>query len=457
MGTKLKSVWVCSECGHESIKWMGQCSNCGGWNTLEETLKQPSKKSNTGPKYSNAEHYKPTLLADVQSSEDERYKTGLKELDRVLGGGIVKGSVVLLGGDPGIGKSTILLQVCNNVDKDKKIIYVSGEESRHQLKLRATRLNVKNENLYILAETDVEIVTQEMEQGKPDLVIIDSIQTMNNSEISSSIGSISQVKECTNALLRSAKTLDIPVIIVGHVNKDGAIAGPKVLEHIVDVVLYFEGDKQMSYRILRGIKNRYGSTNEIGVFRMTGAGLEEVENPSVMLLSDRPKNTSGTCVSCIMEGTRPIFAEVQGLAATSNFGNPRRMSTGFDYNRLSLILAVLEKKCGYFFSNLDTYVNVIGGLKLDEPASDLAVALSLISSLKNQVISEDILAFGEIGLAGEVRGVSFAQERISEASRLGFKKCILPFQNLRSLQNKSSNNIDLIGVKNVREAFAALC
>ena len=296
-----------------------------------------------------------------------------------------------------------------------------------------------------------------MEQGKPDLVIIDSIQTMNNSEISSSVGSISQVKECTNALLRSAKTLDIPVIIVGHVNKDGAIAGPKVLEHIVDVVLYFEGDKQMSYRILRGIKNRYGSTNEIGVFRMTGAGLEEVENPSVMLLSDRPKNTSGTCVSCIMEGTRPIFAEVQGLAATSNFGNPRRMSTGFDYNRLSLILAVLEKKCGYFFSNLDTYVNVIGGLKLDEPASDLAVALSLISSLKNQVISEDILAFGEIGLAGEVRGVSFAQERIAEASRLGFKRCILPFQNLRSLQNKSSNNIDLIGVKNVREAFAALC
>ena len=457
MGAKLKSVWVCSECGHESIKWMGQCSNCGSWNTLEETLKQPSKKSNTGPKYSNTEHYKPTLLADIQSSEDERYKTGLKELDRVLGGGIVKGSVVLLGGDPGIGKSTILLQVCNNIDKEKKILYVSGEESRHQLKLRATRLNVKNENLYILAETDVEIVTQEMEQGKPDLVIIDSIQTMNNSEISSSVGSISQVKECTNALLRSAKTLDIPVIIVGHVNKDGAIAGPKVLEHIVDVVLYFEGDKQMSYRILRGIKNRYGSTNEIGVFRMTGAGLEEVENPSVMLLSDRPKNTSGTCVSCIMEGTRPIFAEVQGLAATSNFGNPRRMSTGFDYNRLSLILAVLEKKCGYFFSNLDTYVNVIGGLKLDEPASDLAVALSLISSLKNQVISEDTLAFGEIGLAGEVRGVSFAQERISEASRLGFKKCILPFQNLRSLQNKSSNAIDLIGVKNVREAFAALC
>lgn len=457
MGAKLKSVWVCSECGHESIKWMGQCSNCGSWNTLEETLKQPFKKSNPVSKYSNAEHYKPTLLADIQSSEDERYKTGLKELDRVLGGGIVKGSVVLLGGDPGIGKSTILLQVCNNVDKDKKILYVSGEESRHQLKLRATRLNVKNENLYILAETDVEIVTQEMEQGKPDLVIIDSIQTMNNSEISSSVGSISQVKECTNDLLRSAKTLDIPVIIVGHVNKDGAIAGPKVLEHIVDVVLYFEGDKQMSYRILRGIKNRYGSTNEIGVFRMTGAGLEEVENPSVMLLSDRPKNTSGTCVSCIMEGTRPIFAEVQGLAATSNFGNPRRMSTGFDYNRLSLILAVLEKKCGYFFSNLDTYVNVIGGLKLDEPASDLAVALSLISSLKNQVISEDILAFGEIGLAGEVRGVSFAQERISEASRLGFKKCILPFQNLRSLQNKSSNNIDLIGVKNVREAFAALC
>ena len=363
--------------------------------------------------------------------------------------------MILLGGDPGIGKSTILLQVCNRKEKGKKILYVSGEESQHQIKLRATRLKVQNENLFIMAANDIEIITEEIKSGLPDLVIIDSIQTMSHSEISSTVGSVSQVKECTNALLRAAKSLDVPIIIVGHVNKDGAIAGPKVLEHIVDAVLYFEGDKQMSYRILRGIKNRYGSTNEIGVFKMSSFGLEEIENPSMALLSGRPKNVSGTCVSCVMEGTRPIFAEVQGLVTTSSFGNPRRMSTGFDYNRLSLILAVLEKRAGYFFSNLDTYVNVVGGLRLDEPASDLAVALSLISSLKNKIIDEDILAFGEIGLGGEVRGVSFAEDRIIEAARLGFKRCIMPFQNLKSLNNDIKNNIELIGVKSIREAFNA--
>lgn len=451
---KTKTVWVCSECGYEAIKWQGQCPSCGNWNTLIEEIKEPAKKINNNTlKFSN--YTRPCILNDISDKDNERYKTGIKELDRVLGSGIVKGSVILLGGDPGIGKSTILLQVCNSFEKDKKILYVSGEESQHQIKLRATRLKVQNENLFIMAANDIEIITEEIKSGLPDLVIIDSIQTMSHSEVSSTVGSVSQVKECTNALLRTAKSLDIPIIIVGHVNKDGAIAGPKVLEHIVDAVLYFEGDKQMSYRILRGIKNRYGSTNEIGVFKMSSFGLEEVENPSMALLSGRPKNVSGTCVSCVMEGTRPIFAEVQGLVTTSSFGNPRRMSTGFDYNRLSLILAVLEKRAGYFFSNLDTYVNVVGGLRLDEPASDLAVALSLISSLKNKIIDEDILAFGEIGLGGEVRGVSFAEDRIMEASRLGFKRCIMPFQNLKSLNNDIKNNIELIGVKSIREAFDA--
>jgi len=451
---KNKTVWVCSECGYEAIKWQGQCPSCGNWNTLNEEIKEFSKKTSSNTlKFSN--YARPCILKDISDKDNERHKTGIKELDRVLGGGIVKGSVILLGGDPGIGKSTILLQVCNSFEKDKKILYVSGEESQHQIKLRANRLNVKNENLFIMAANDVEIIAEEIKSGLPDLVIIDSIQTMSHSEISSTVGSVSQVKECTNVLLRTAKSLDIPIIIVGHVNKDGGIAGPKVLEHIVDAVLYFEGDKQMSYRILRGIKNRYGSTNEIGVFKMSSFGLEEVENPSMALLSGRPKNVSGTCVSCIMEGTRPIFAEVQGLVTTSSFGNPRRMSTGFDYNRLSLILAVLEKRAGYFFSNLDTYVNVIGGLKLDEPASDLAVALSLISSLKNKIIDEDIIAFGEIGLGGEVRGVSFAEDRILEAGRLGFKRCIMPIQNLKSLSRQSKNNMELIGVKSIREAFDA--
>lgn len=452
--SKTKTVWVCSECGYEAIKWQGQCPSCGNWNTLNEEIKEPSKKiSSNTLKFSN--YVRPCVLEDISDKDNERYKTGICELDRVLGGGIVKGSVILLGGDPGIGKSTILLQVCNSFEKDKKILYVSGEESQHQIKLRANRLKVKNENLFIMAANDIEIIAEEIKSGLPDLVIIDSIQTMSHSEISSTVGSVSQVKECTNVLLRTAKSLDIPIIIVGHVNKDGGIAGPKVLEHIVDAVLYFEGDKQMSYRILRGIKNRYGSTNEIGVFKMSSFGLEEVENPSMALLSGRPKNVSGTCVSCVMEGTRPIFAEVQGLVTTSSFGNPRRMSTGFDYNRLSLILAVLEKRAGYFFSNLDTYINVIGGLRLDEPASDLAVALSLISSLKNKIIDEDILAFGEIGLGGEVRGVSFAEDRILEASRLGFKRCIMPIQNLKSLNREIKNSMELIGVKSIREAFDA--
>lgn len=456
MSSKIKSVWICSECGYESLKWNGQCPACGEWNTFSEEIKDTSKQTTMSYQKSGV-YEKPILLNQIKNDDESRYKTGLNELDRVLGGGIVKGSLILLGGDPGIGKSTMLLQVCQNLGRSLKVLYVSGEESKRQLKLRAARLNVNSENLYIMTETDIESILEEIRQNNPDLVVIDSIQTMNHRELTSSTGSVTQVKECTNLLMRLAKELEIPIIIVGHVNKDGGIAGPKVLEHIVDAVLYFEGDKQMSYRILRGIKNRYGSTNEIGVFSMGRTGLVEVENPSLMFLSGRPKGVPGTCVACIMEGTRPIFAEVQGLAATSGFGNPRRMATGFDYNRMSLILAVLEKRAGYFFSNLDAYINVIGGIKLDEPASDLAVALALISSLKGNAIFDNAIAFGEIGLAGEIRAVAYAEERVLEAHRLGFERCVLPYYNLKSINLSSfESKINLIGVRTIKEAFDAL-
>lgn len=456
MSSKIKSVWICSECGYESLKWNGQCPACGEWNTFSEEIKDTSKQTTMSYQKSGV-YEKPILLNQIKNDDESRYKTGLNELDRVLGGGIVKGSLILLGGDPGIGKSTMLLQVCKKLGEDLNVLYVSGEESKRQLKLRAARLNVNSENLYIMTETDIESILEEIRQNSPDLVVIDSIQTMNHRELTSSTGSVTQVKECTNLLMRLAKELEIPIIIVGHVNKDGGIAGPKVLEHIVDAVLYFEGDKQMSYRILRGIKNRYGSTNEIGVFSMNRTGLVEVENPSLMFLAGRPKGVPGTCVACIMEGSRPIFAEVQGLAATSGFGNPRRMATGFDYNRMSLILAVLEKRAGYFFSNLDAYINVIGGIKLDEPASDLAVALALISSLKGNAIFDNAIAFGEIGLAGEIRAVAYAEERVLEAHRLGFERCVLPYYNLKSINLSSfESKINLIGVRTIKEAFDAL-
>ena len=456
MSSKIKSVWICSECGYESLKWNGQCPACGEWNSFSEEIKDTSKQTTMSYQKSGV-YEKPILLNQIKNDDESRYKTGLNELDRVLGGGIVKGSLILLGGDPGIGKSTMLLQVCQKLGEDLNVLYVSGEESKRQLKLRAARLNVNSENLYIMTETDIESILEEIRQNSPDLVVIDSIQTMNHRELTSSTGSVTQVKECTNLLMRLAKELEIPIIIVGHVNKDGGIAGPKVLEHIVDAVLYFEGDKQMSYRILRGIKNRYGSTNEIGVFSMNRTGLVEVENPSLMFLAGRPKGVPGTCVACIMEGSRPIFAEVQGLAATSGFGNPRRMATGFDYNRMSLILAVLEKRAGYFFSNLDAYINVIGGIKLDEPASDLAVALALISSLKGNAIFDNAIAFGEIGLAGEIRAVAYAEERVLEAHRLGFERCVLPYYNLKSINLSSfESKINLIGVRTIKEAFDAL-
>ena len=449
---KIKSVYICSQCGYESPKWYGKCPSCSEWNTMNEEI--VDKSSSTVQKTKRVSTYtRPVSINSIDTTDEQRYFTGSKELDRVLGGGIVKGSLVLLGGDPGIGKSTILLQICNNLGNELKILYVSGEESRRQLKLRAERLGVNNENTFIMTETDIEVIVEEIKTEKPDLVMIDSIQTMNLSALNSSPGSVTQVRECTNLLMHTAKGLDIPIIVVGHVNKEGSIAGPKVLEHIVDSVLYFEGDKQMSYRILRAVKNRYGSTNEIGVFQMTDKGLTEVENPSMMLLSGRPHNVSGSCVACTMEGTRPLLAEIQALVSTSGYGNPRRMSTGYDYNRLALIIAVLEKRAGYYFSNSDTYVNIVGGLRLDEPAIDLSVAISLISSLKDVPIPENALAFGEIGLGGEIRSVANAQARINEASRLGFTKIILPYHNLKSV---SSDTATLYGVKNVREAFEAM-
>ena len=397
---------------------------------------------------------KPTPLREVSTAEDPRILTGLSELDRVLGGGIVRGGVMLIGGNPGIGKSTLLLQICETLGADKRILYVSGEESARQIKLRADRLGVNSENVLLLCETDVDAILGAIQSESPDLVIIDSIQTMSLQDVASSPGSVTQVRECTSALMRAVKAADIPLFIVGHVNKDGAIAGPKVMEHIVDCVLYFEGDRHSSYRLLRCVKNRYGATDEIGMFEMRDKGLVGVENPSLALLSGRPVNVSGICVACTMEGSRPILAEVQGLVSPTAFGNPRRMSTGFDQNRLALLLAVLEKRAGYFFSNLDAYMNVVGGLWLSEPAAELPVALALVTALKDKPVSEGVAAFGEVGLTGEIRAVSQADARVAEAARLGFKKVLLPAHNLNGLAPR--NDIEIVGVKTVRDAFEAL-
>ncbi|MGN0530400.1 MAG: DNA repair protein RadA [Eubacterium sp.] len=449
---KLKSLFVCSQCGYESAKWYGKCPGCGEWNTMNEEIPQTAVKASK-----RAVSLQPVMkLQDITEDVEKRISTGIKELDRVLGGGIVEGSLVLIGGDPGIGKSTILLQACQFIGKNKSILYVSGEESANQIKLRANRLGVTTSNLGILAQTDVGSIIETIRTDKPDLVIIDSIQTMILDECSSSAGSVTQVRECTNIFMRTAKSFGIPIFVVGHVNKDGAIAGPKVLEHIVDTVLYFEGERNYSYRLLRSVKNRFGSTNEIGVFEMQQDGLKEVENPSLMMLSGRPKNTSGTCVACVMEGSRPILAEVQGLVTATGFGTPRRMSTGFDYNRMAMLLAVLEKRAGYFFNSMDTYINVVGGLRLDEPAADLTVAMALVSSLKDIVINDNVIAFGEIGLAGEIRAVSCCEQRVAEAYRLGFEKCIIPFNNYKSLSKDLKINADIIPVRTIREAFSAL-
>lgn len=453
MAVKSKTVYVCSECGYESPKWIGKCAGCGEWNTMVEDVRLPQKAVTAAAKPLHTFSARP--LSQIDAADEHRFVTGIKELDRVLGGGIVKGSVVLLSGDPGIGKSTILLQVCNALQGNLNILYVSGEESAIQIKLRAKRIGVESDNVSIMTETDVQTVCEYISSAKPDLVIIDSIQTMQHSDIASSPGSIVQVRESTNLLLRTGKSLDIPVFIVGHVNKGGDIAGPKVMEHIVDTVLYFEGERNQSYRILRAIKNRFGSTNEIGVFEMTETGLSEVENPSAMMLSGRMSDVSGGCITCIIEGTRPILAEVQGLVTATGFGNARRTAAGFDYNRLNLLLAVLEKRLGLYFSNLDTYLNIVGGIRLDEPAADLAVAMALVSGLRDIPIDENTIAFGEIGLSGELRSVPRAQARVTEAARMGFKQCIMPKSCLKQIA-AVPESIKLVGVRRLSEAVALI-
>lgn len=457
MAQKSKSVYVCSNCGYETPKWLGKCPECLEWSTLQEEVREiiPASK-NKNILSAGTRSVTSFALSDIKPDNELRYKTGMKELDRVLGGGIVKGSLVLLSGDPGIGKSTILLQICQSLGESLKILYVSGEESYNQIKLRADRLRVSSDNLSVLCETDVQAICEHIKATTPDIVIIDSIQTMNFTELNSSPGCVTQVRESSNLFMRTAKSLSIPIIMVGHVNKDGNIAGPKVLEHIVDAVLYFEGERNLSFRILRAVKNRFGSTNEIGVFEMYDCGLKEVQNPSEMLISGRPKNTPGSCVACVMEGTRPLLAEIQGLVCTTNFGNPRRISNGFDFNRLNMLIAVLEKRGGYYFNNCDAYINIVGGMKLDEPALDLTIAMALVSSLKDYALRDDVLAFGEIGLAGEIRGVSHCEQRIKEASRLGFNKCIIPKSNLKNISASLKKDIEIVGVRTIREAFEAL-
>ena len=449
---KTKINYVCTQCGAIQPKWMGKCPDCGSWNTLVENVEAPISRfaSSAVPQTAKSTVQK---LEQIDSSEEQRYLTQMEELNRVLGGGIVPGSVVLLSGDPGIGKSTLLLQICQTISSDAQILYISGEESLRQIKLRAARLGVTTPNLSLSSTTNIEAVIESIQSLKPDIVMVDSIQTMNLSALNSSSGSVTQVRECTQLLINIAKTMEIPVFIVGHVNKDGAIAGPKVMEHMVDAVLYFEGERNLSYRILRAIKNRYGSTNEIGVFEMGENGLDEVTNPSKAMLEGRPENVSGTCVACVIEGSRPILAEVQALVSKSGYAVPKRMATGFDYNRLSLILAVLEKRGGYFFGTLDAYINVVGGMKLDEPAADLPIALSLVSNLTDKVIPDDLVAFGEIGLAGEMRAVNRVLVRVKEAQRLGFKRCILPKQCIAAIS--AEVDIQLIGVSTLSQALSA--
>ncbi len=425
MSTKQKTVFVCSNCGNESAKWMGKCYACGEWNTYFEQVITPiTQKSSSISTLS-----KPVSINSVDISSEIRFETGMKELDRVLGGGAVVGSLTLVGGDPGIGKSTLLLQMCDNFCKTKKCLYVSGEESMNQIKLRADRLNVKSENLFLLSETNIETIVSHCNSDLPDILIIDSIQTMYCSGITSTTGSVSQIKEATAFLMKLAKEQGITIFIIGHVTKEGSLAGPKVLEHMVDTVLYFEGDKNLSFRILRSIKNRFGSTNEIAVFDMCMTGLIEIDNPSKMFLDGRPENVPGTCITCVIEGTRAILAEVQALVTKTNYPAPRRMSSGVDYNRMSLLVAVLEKRANNSLYSMDAYINVVGGFKLTDNSSDLAVCLAVASALSDFEMSSDLIAVGEIGLSGEIRAVSFVEQRIIEAKRLGFKYIMVPSRN----------------------------
>lgn len=451
MAKAKKSVYFCQNCGHEESKWLGQCPMCKEWNTFAEEKVVSIK----GQKSSVEKQVQAVTLSSVTTDEDERMTTELVELDRVLGGGIVPGSLVLVGGDPGIGKSTLLLQVCQKLSAmNKKVLYISGEESLKQIKLRANRMGEFSENLYLLCETSLNLIQTAIEREKPDVVVIDSIQTMYNEEIGSAPGSVSQVRESTNVFMHLAKGMNIAIFIVGHVTKEGTVAGPRVLEHMVDTVLYFEGDRHASYRILRGVKNRFGSTNEIGVFEMRKEGLVEVENPSEFMLSGKPENASGSVVACAMEGTRPMLMEIQALVCKSNFGMPRRTAAGIDYNRVNLLMAVLEKRVGLPLSGYDAYVNIAGGIRMNEPAVDLGIIMAVASSYKNRPVSEDTIVFGEVGLSGEVRAVTMPEQRVAEAKKLGFKVCVVPEVSLKSIGKVEG--IEVIGVKSVNQTMNLL-
>ena len=451
MAKGTKTLFYCKECGNESSKWLGQCPVCHEWNTFVEA--EVTKSSQKVEKA--LMERKPSHLSEIQMEEEKRISTHMEEMDRVLGGGIVRGSLVLVGGDPGIGKSTLLLQTCHRLCADDlSLLYISGEESLQQIRMRADRIGEFNDHLALLAETNLEIIDGVIRKEKPDIVIIDSIQTMYSDGVDSAPGSVSQVRESTATLMKLAKGLGVTVFVVGHVTKEGTVAGPRVLEHMVDTVLYFEGDRHASYRILRAVKNRFGSTDEIGVFEMQQNGLREVLNPSEYMLEGKPEEASGSVVACSVEGTRPILVEVQALVCRSNFGMPRRTAAGCDYNRVNLLMAVLEKRLGFHLSEYDAYVNIAGGMKMNEPAIDLGIALAIVSSMKDQVISDRVICFGEIGLSGEVRSVQMAEQRVNEAKKLGFERVILPASNLKALKN--TKGIDLVGVANIAEAVKAL-
>lgn len=442
-----KTVYFCQNCGHEETKWLGQCPACKEWNTFVEEKVSITKATTV----KTEREVQILSLSEVKADDHARITTGMRELDRVLGGGIVPGSLILVGGDPGIGKSTLLLQVCQRLAEDKSVLYISGEESLAQIKLRANRMGEFRENLKLLCETNLDMIRNVIENRRPELVIIDSIQTMYNEEVASAPGSVSQVRESTNVFMQLAKGLGITIFIVGHVTKEGTVAGPRVLEHMVDTVLYFEGDRHASYRILRGVKNRFGSTNEIGVFEMRQNGLVEVENPSEYMLSGKPENASGSVVACSMEGTRPLLIEIQALVCESNFGMPRRTATGTDYNRVNLLMAVLEKRIGLRLGNCDAYVNIAGGIRMNEPAIDLGIVMAIVSSYKNRPVDEKMIVFGEVGLSGEVRAVNMPEQRVAEAKKLGFETCVVP--EVSKDMVKEITGIKVIGVKTINDAM----
>ena len=455
---KAKTLFYCTECGNETPKWSGQCPACRAWNTLVERPAEPKKRSAAAASVAGGglrgTGNRPRPMREVETTHELRFETGMNELDRVLGGGAVKGSLVLVGGAPGIGKSTLMLQICDNLCRFASVLYVSGEESERQIKLRAERLHVRGEGMYLLAETNLEDVLESVNELKPDVLIVDSIQTLYNEDLDSPAGGVGQVKDCTMALMQLAKGQGVTVFVIGHVNKEGSIAGPKVLEHMVDCVLYFEGDQHMTYRILRAAKNRFGATNEIGVFEMMDRGLREVENPSEMLLSGRPKDAPGTCVTCAMEGARPVLAEVQALIAPASASNPRRMSNGFDYNRAAMLLAVLEKRGGLKVSQCDAYLNIIGGLTLEEPAADLAAVVAIASSYLDKPVPDHMAAIGEVGLSGEIRSISHLEQRLTEVHRLGFTQCMVPARRAREI--KPLPGLELLPVQNISQALRLL-